>query len=606
MIEIKNKVECCGCQVCGDICPKAAISFHTDEEGIWYPKVNVDSCIDCHLCEKVCPILNQICILDNSDNPVTYILQASSPMDRLNSASGAAYTLLIREVFKKGGYIAGHVWESKTSVKGYISSNPEDLFILQSTKYLQSNIEGMYKAVKDLLNQGKFVLFSGCPCQNAAMRSFLKKEYNNLLMTDFTCMGIDSPLAFGKYIESLENLFNSKIVYFKAKSKEVGWRYLTNKAVFENGKTYFGINGKDANLKATFLDILVRPSCYDCKYKGFPRISDITIGDYWRRKYNYDPLDDNTGTSYIMLHNNKAIRFFENVKPLCNYREIEFGEILKANKFALHSLPQPKFDRSEFYRRLHQEDFNSLINEYYYKYHSLNSIKNKYKRMLKIIMASAYFNRKHPVSFFHFLYYNFISKNIKTNIVNGDFIIPRNVHLKKNRSSIIEVKGLCVIDGGRAKINITLDNNSSLHLDSNIINSGTDIIVGKDASLKIGYKTLIKDDVRIHAMKKIDIGDFSLIDRGTVVDNSDSGIILFLDNNIIDKSIAIGTHSLIGKGSVIHSGTFLGDETIVNEYGVVNSGVYPSLSVLSGVPAQIVDKDIKWKYNFENIWNYKN
>ena len=511
----------------------------------------------------------------------------------------------MREIFKRGGYVAGHVWDSNYTVKGYVSCNPDDFSILQGTKYLQSNIKGLYKVVKGILDDGRFVLFSGCPCQNAAMRSFLRKEYDNLLMTDFTCMGIDSPLAFKKYIESLESQFDSKIVYFKAKSKEVGWRNLTNKARFENGKTYLGINGRDANLKATFLDILVRPSCYDCKFKGFPRNSDMTIGDYWRRKYDYDPLDDNTGTSYVMLHNNKAISFFDNIKPLCDYREVDFGEILKANKFALYSLPRPKFDRSEFYRRLHHEDFNALINDYFIRYHFPGSFKNKYKKMIKVILAAAYFNRKHPISFVRFLYYNIIFSKIKASLINGDVIIPRNIHLKMNESSVIEVSGLCVIDGARAKTNITLDSNATISLDTCSINAGADVKIGKDALLRVGHKTIIKDNVQIIATGKIDIGDFSLIDRGAIIDDSDSGVVYFSNKENNRKPIHIGTHSLIGKGAVIKGGVCLGDESIIREYGVVNSGDYPSLSLLSGSPACALESNLTWKYNFEHIWNYK-
>ena len=122
MIDIKNKVDCCGCKACGDICPKDAITFKVDEEGFWYPFVNEDKCIDCGLCEKVCPILHpDFSKLNHSHTPATYIIQMPDANDRLASASGAAYTLLAREVFKQGGYVAGHIWDGKSKVKGYIS-----------------------------------------------------------------------------------------------------------------------------------------------------------------------------------------------------------------------------------------------------------------------------------------------------------------------------------------------------------------------------------------------------------------------------------------------------------------------------------------------------
>lgn len=131
----------------------------------------------------------------------------------------------------------------------------EDLNKLRKSKYLQSDLQGVYSQIKKLLNDGNKVLFSGCPCQIAALKTFLRKEYNELLTVDFTCMGIDSPWAFQKYIQSMERQYDSKLVYFKSKSKETGWRDLTNKMIFENGNTYFGTRNIDPNLRATFLDI---------------------------------------------------------------------------------------------------------------------------------------------------------------------------------------------------------------------------------------------------------------------------------------------------------------------------------------------------------------
>ena len=604
MIDIKNKIDCCGCQACGDICPKDAISFKTDEEGIWYPEVNKDKCIDCHLCEKACPIINQVSMSDNSNNPLTYVLQAPNPIDRLNSASGAAYTLLVREVFKMGGYIAGHIWDSNYSVKGYISCNPEDLPLLQSTKYLQSNVAGMYKVVKDLLNQGKFVLFSGCPCQNAAMRSFLRKDYDNLVMTDFTCMGIDSPLAFKKYIQSLERQYQSKVIFFKAKSKEVGWRYLTNKAIFENGKTYYGINGRDSNLKATFLDVLVRPSCYDCKFKGFPRVSDMTIGDYWRKRYDDDPLDDNTGTSYVMLHNKKAEHFFYSALPSCNHRKIEFSEIIKANPFALKSLPYPKFERASFYKRLDNEDFSAIVDDYCcLTEHNVSAIR-KTKQLIKFVLRAAIYNKKYPLSFFWMLYYNLFSDKVKCSWVKGDLLILRNAKLHLGKGSQLSVKGHCVIDAENGSVDISMGDNAKMSLDHNIVKQGCHIDLAPNAHLSLGFRTIIGRFVSIKTSSGVEIGEFSLIDNESVIDDSDSGIIFF-DGTLYDnKTISLGTHTLISRNAIVKGGTTLGDETIVREYSSVK-GEYPSRSVLEGTPAKIVDKDINWKHNFDFIWNYK-
>ena len=600
MIDIKNKTDCCGCQVCGDICPKGSISYHVDEEGIWYPQVNTDTCIECHLCEKVCPILNKVASANNSIDPITYILQAPNPIDRLNSASGGAYTLLINEVFNRGGYVAGHVWNDKASVKGFISCKPEDIDILRGTKYLQSDVAGIYKAVKQLLNDGKFVLFSGCPCQVAAMRSFLKKDYDNLIMTDFVCMGIDSPLAFRKYIESLESHYNAKMVFFKAKSKEVGWRYLTNKAQFENGKSYFGINNVDANLKATFLNILVRPSCYECRFKSFPRVSDMTIGDYWRRSNNYDPLDDNTGTSYVMLHNNKAIAFFDSIKNKCNLRQVTITDVLGANPLAIQSLSRPEFSRDEFYQRLHNEDFITLVDEYYDSKNRV--VKNgSMKRVIKTLIRAAYYNRKNLFSFLKFVYYNLFSSKVHSNLKEGDVLIIRNTKLKMGKDSVIFVKGCCILDSDE----VSLGDNSVLELDNNLINKGCHLEILKDSHATMGYRTILGESTKIRVSSRLEIGDFCLVDNNVTIDSADSDIVYFDGTDYFEKSIAIGTHALLGQGSIICGGTTIGDEAVIREYSVVK-GTVPTQSMFSGVPAKEIGNNINWKHNFDFIWNYKN
>ena len=604
MINITNKVDCCGCQACGDICAKKAISFKADEEGIWYPVVDKDKCVDCGLCEKMCPIINRTSCPTNKNIPECYVLQAPDANDRLLSASGAAYTLLARVVFEQGGVVAGHVWDESFGVKGYVSVNPEDLNILRGTKYLQSDVEGIYITVKKLLKEGKLVLFSGTPCQNAAMRSFLRKDYDNLIMTDFVCMGIDSPLAFKKYIESLETQYHSKIVYFKAKAKEVGWRHLTNKAIFENGKTYFGINGQDANLKATFLDVLVRPSCYDCKFKGFPRVSDLTIGDYWRRKYDYDPLDDNTGTSYVMLHNHKAVNLFEKIKPYCIFRNIEFQEILEANKFAVQSLSQPLFDRREFYERLHHEDFKKLVNDYSNQKSGGASFIIKMKKGCKELIRAMIYYKRNPLSFLQFLYYNFLSHQVDANIFKGNLFIPRNTTVHIEKGAHIKVNGYCVIDGKYQRSSIVLDRDSELSLDCNLIGFGTHIHAESKASISLGFMSQVNNNVALQARTGISIGEFSVINDCVRVDDTNNGILYFNEESKKDRTIEIGTHCLLNKGCVIKGGATLRDETIVNEFAIVDGTFNPRV-ILSGNPAQVIKDNINWKHNFENIWNYK-
>lgn len=605
MINITNKADCCGCQACGDVCGKRAISFQTDEEGIWYPVVDKDKCIECGLCEKVCPIINRTSCPSNAETPQCFVLQAPNSYDRLQSASGAAYTLLVRAVFEKGGFVAGHIWDDNFGVKGYISAAPDDLDILRGTKYLQSNIEGLYLSVRKLLNEGRFVLFSGTPCQNAAMRGFLHKDYNNLVMTDFVCMGIDSPLAFKKYIESLENQYESKVVYFKAKSKEVGWRFLTNKAVFDNGKTYFGINSRDANLKATFLDVLVRPSCYDCKFKGFPRVSDMTIGDYWRKKYDYDPMDDNTGTSYVMLHNEKAKELFEETKTHCVYRKIDFEELIGANRYAVSSLPQPQFSRSEFYQRLHTEDFARLVDDYSEMVENKKPRSLKLRKIAKLILSALYFYRNKPADLLCFIHYNFFSKKVETRFFKGDILVLRNFKLNLSRGAKITVKGICLLESKHIKSFVNMGRNARLSLDNNKIGEGTSISLENDAEITLGFKSIVGNRVDMLSQTVINIGDFSTVADNVRIDDTNQGILYFDEINDRKRLITLGTHVLLNRGCYIKACTSIQDECIVAENAVV-SGVFKSGSYIEGNPGTITNKKINWKNNFDNVWNFRN
>lgn len=605
MIDIKNKMDCCGCKACGDICAKDAISFKTDQEGIWYPVVDKEKCVDCGLCEKVCPVLHpDFSDLGNSSEPVTYILQAPDAQDRLASASGAAYTLLARAVFEQGGYVAGHIWDGKSHVKGYISSSPDDLEILRGTKYLQSDTEGLFKAVRDALKTGKLVMFSGCPCQVAAMKRYLRKEYDNLITTDFTCMGIDSPLAFDKYFDSLEREYGAELIFFKAKAKDVGWKHLTNKAVFANGRTHLGINGEDANLKATFLDVLVRPSCYDCKFKGFPRIADITIGDYWRRSKDYDPLDDNTGTSYVILNNKKAEDFFKLCKPHCYYRQTTHTHILGANPMAAKSLPKPIFSREEFYARIQNEDFKTVVDDFYNRKHNIG-VRN-FKRGIKNLLKVAYFNRFHLLSFWRFVKLNFLSKNVIGDFWKGDMLIIRNVDVCMQKNSKIVLSGISVIDCKNLKGSLNLSASSSLILDRNYFNGTISINLQNGSSLSFGAFSECGSNVRINLIRNAAIRDFTLILDNVTIDGTDGGVVLFDEITNPKDNIFIGTHVLIKRGAIINKGTEIFDESIVDEYSVVFGKHMPRV-FLSGNPAiALENKNINWKYNFKQLWNYKN
>ena len=365
MINIVDKVDCCGCNACGDICSKKAITFKTDNEGFWYPVVDKDKCIDCGLCEIVCPIIQSKELkINDFEKPLCFAAQNKNLESLFNSTSGSAFAGFAEKIYKDGGYVGGAVFNNDYSVKQFISNEKADLEQLRNTKYVQSNSEGFYIQVRDLLKAGEKVMVCGLPCQMAALRSFLRKDYENLIIVDLICLGINSPKILPAYLKWQEEKHNSKIVYYKAKNKELGWRQLTTKIVFENGDVVY--DPRDTNYFTTgFISThaFARPSCYDCKFKGFPRIADITIGDFWGAERTVGKeLDNDLGTSVIMINSQKGKSFYDEARHKFRDKEIPLESVLRGNRALVLSLSKPNFDRVKFYEDLDNLPFEGFAN----------------------------------------------------------------------------------------------------------------------------------------------------------------------------------------------------------------------------------------------------
>ena len=279
MINITNKKDCCGCNACFDACPQKAISLKIDIEGFWYPEVDPSKCVECGLCENVCPQLNVEKLKKNEfEKPICFAAIHKNVETRFGSTTGGLFSALAEQMYAEGGYVGGAIYREDWSVAHFISNNPEDLQRLRQSKYSQSDTRGFYSDVKKLLNAGEKVLVCGTPCQMAGLRQFLRKDYENLIIVDFICKSITSPKFYAKYLDYWERKAKSKLVCFKFKDKELGWRNLVKRFDFSNGKSMYS-RAKDKDLYSTAYhgNIVSRPSCYDCKFKGFPRIADLAL-----------------------------------------------------------------------------------------------------------------------------------------------------------------------------------------------------------------------------------------------------------------------------------------------------------------------------------------
>ena len=378
MIEIRDKKDCCGCSACVQKCPKQCISLKEDEEGFLYPVVEIETCIDCGLCEKVCPVLHQ----GEERKPLKiYAAKNQNEEIRKQSSSGGVFTLLAEEVIKEGGVVFGARFDEEWEVKHDFTETMEGLGAFRGSKYVQSRIEDNFQKVEAFLKQGRKVLFSGTPCQVAGLKRFLRKEYDNLLTVDFVCHGVPSPGVWRRYLKETKlNIYKNKrnvdIENISFRDKQIGWK----KYCFSLKYSELGVDGeKKTNayvelarnniyMKGFLADLYLRPSCYACPAKCGKSDSDITIGDLWGAPFILGQ-DDDKGTSLVFI--NEDISYLKNNLSLWA-KEIDYSSVLVYNPSIVHSIKK-SVKRHLFYTKLKKtESLNSIIdtlsgNNIYYR-----------------------------------------------------------------------------------------------------------------------------------------------------------------------------------------------------------------------------------------------
>ena len=361
MIKIEKKVNCCGCNSCFNICPKNAIDMLEDEYGFKYPKINKEKCIDCDMCKKVCPIINKNEI---ENEPKAYACINKDEETRLKSSSGGIFTLLAETILDLKGVAFGAQFDSDFNVIHSYTENKEEIYKFRGSKYLQSNIGDSFKQVKKFLDEGRYVLFTGTPCQVEGLYSFLKKDYEKLYTQDIICHGVPSPKVWKKYKEELEKYKKSKIVEINFRDKSTGWSTYSLKYMFNNKKLYIEKNVNSKYMKAFLNDISLRDSCYECKFKTENRNSDITLADFWGIQNVIPEMHDNKGTSLLILNSKKGKKIFEIIKAKIEFEEVNIEEAIKYNPSMVKSATKPK-KRASFFKDLEKLDFNELEKKYF-------------------------------------------------------------------------------------------------------------------------------------------------------------------------------------------------------------------------------------------------
>lgn len=338
-IDLKN---CTGCSACIAACPKKCLQISADRYGFYIPEMaDADACIDCGLCTAACPVLR---VPDVSVQKTSaYAAISNNRMLRMESSSGGIFSELALKVFAEGGFVYGAVYNEEFRVVHQCTDNRGDLAAFRGAKYAQSDIGGCFGEIESRLRRSQLVLFSGTPCQTAGLKTFLGKEYENLITVDFVCHGVPSPKAWGKYVNYRAEIDNDGVLpeAINLRSKKTGWsRYrYSNRYIYQGDKEYLSESGKDLFMRLFTGDYINRESCAGCRFKGYDRVSDITLADFWGIWDVAPEMDDDKGTSLVLLHSGKAKDLFSGLEKdgKIKLKEVGLPEASKQNPSLLYS-----------------------------------------------------------------------------------------------------------------------------------------------------------------------------------------------------------------------------------------------------------------------------
>lgn len=347
MIRIEHPEDCCGCTACASICPHNAISMKPDTLGFLYPEVDMEKCVDCGLCEKVCAFNDNYDTSLNLPQPDVYAARHKNMHEIEVSQSGAAFVALSDWILEQGGvvYGAGYSEHFRVVHKRATTKNERDKF--RGSKYVQSDLNMVFRQVKDDLKKGLLVLFSGTPCQTAGLASYIGERLrDNLYLMDIVCHGVPGPFVWRDYLQYLEGKEKLPLtaVNFRDKSKS-GWRSHVESFCFAGTYTY-------TYTYLFYTHINLRYSCGVCHYTNLKRPSDITVGDCWGVE-NTKAIRlgmDNKGCSLFLINTPKGEKWFDSIKDSLDYMPINISECLQPNLIHPSRLHPKRRQYEEYYR----------------------------------------------------------------------------------------------------------------------------------------------------------------------------------------------------------------------------------------------------------------
>lgn len=375
----KHKDDCCGCTLCGTVCPKQAITMKPDVMGFLYPDIEDSKCIDCGKCVRFCNFKEDYKTPFALDKPIAYGGRHKSLDEVAKSQSGAAFVVLSDYILSQGGVVYGVGYKDFFRAAHKRAATIEERDEFRGSKYVQSDMSGIYEQVKADLQEGRKVMFTGTPCQVAAVASYIgnKELRANLFLMDIVCHGVPGPFMWRDYLHFLESKENQKLTSVNFRDKKYkGWHAHVESFTFEHTYTY-------TYTYLFYSHINLRYSCGQCPYTNFRRVSDVTVSDFWGvEKSKAARLGaDNKGCSLFLVNTEKGKLWFDSVKPSLDFIAVDLDECIQPQ--LLHPAKLHK-KRNKF-----EEDFTKYGFAYVRRKYGnvgINRVINKAKSILRPVV----------------------------------------------------------------------------------------------------------------------------------------------------------------------------------------------------------------------------
>ena len=363
-LEICSRGKCIGCGVCMKKCPQDAITMEKDNNGFIISKINLEKCIHCDICRKGCPMNQKE--NENTFNPKCYAAINLNKEEQEQSTSGGIFSLLAHSILNKKGVVYGSYMKD-FKAKHIRVTKEQDLDKIRGSKYIQSDISNIFTQLKEDVLSKKEVLFCGTPCQVGAIKSFLGKEYDNLILVSVVCHGVINEDLFHKYLKELEIEHGSAVIDFKFRTKDNNWTQSSIKYMLNNNKSIIKPFTDDPFMMLYLKNYILRDSCYDCQYKGKNNVDDIILGDFWGIEVTNPEMLDQKGVSALIINSKKGEKYMKqnSIIKKTKSQEIDIENLIKYNPALVESVSMP-IDRKKV---LNDLKYNSakMITNYYIK-----------------------------------------------------------------------------------------------------------------------------------------------------------------------------------------------------------------------------------------------